>query len=62
MKRSNVQEQPDLFNSVPAPPGLATLQRHRDELVELLGRLLFEVVQDPSVIATKESGHEQDQP
>jgi hypothetical protein len=61
MKRSNVQEQADLFSSLPAPAGLATLQHHRDELVDLLGRLLLEVVQGPSATAAKESGHEQDQ-
>jgi hypothetical protein len=61
MKRSNAQEQPDLFSSVPAPPGLTTLQHHRDELVDLIGRLLWEVIQGPSSTATKESSHEQDQ-
>ena len=61
MKRSNVQEQADLFSNVPAPPGLTTLQNHRDELVDLIGRLLWEVVQGPTAAAPKENGHEQDQ-
>ena len=61
MKRSNIQEQADLFSNVPAPPGLTTLQHHRDELVDLIGKLLWEVVQDPTATAPKENGHEQDQ-
>ena len=36
MKRSNVQEQADLFSSVPAAPALTSLQLHHDELVDLL--------------------------
>ena len=61
MKRGNVQEQADLFSNVPAPPGLATLQHHRDELVDLISRLLREVVQGPTATASKGNGHEQDQ-
>lgn len=61
MKRSNVQEQADLFSNASAPPGLATLQQHRDELVDLIGRLLWEVVQGPTATARKENDHEQDQ-
>ena len=61
MKDRNVQEQADLFSSVPAPPGLATLQNHRDELIDLIGRLLREVVQGPTATSSKENGHEQDQ-
>ena len=60
MKRSNVQEQVDLFSSVPAPPGLTTLQHNRDDLIDLIGRLLWEVVQGPTAIATKERSHERD--
>lgn len=60
MKRSNVQEQVDLFSSVPAPPGLTTLQNCRDELVDLIGRLLQEVVQGPTATPSKGNGHEQD--
>ena len=61
MKRSNVQEQVDLFSSVPAPPALTTLQHQRDDLVVLVGRLLWEVVQGPTATASKENNHEQDQ-
>lgn len=61
MKHGNVQEQADLFSSVPAPPGLATLQSHRNEIIDLIGRLLREVVQGPTATPSKENGHEQDQ-
>lgn len=60
MKRSNVQEQADLFSSAAAPPGLTTLQHHRDELIDLIGRLLWEVVQGPAAVANKEPSDEQD--
>ena len=60
MKRNNVQEQADLFSSVPAPPGLTTLRHHRDELIDLIDRLLWEVVQGPAAVANKERSHEQD--
>lgn len=61
MKRSNVQEQADLFSNGPVPPALTTLTNHRDELVVLIGRLLWEVVQGPTATASKENNHEQDQ-
>lgn len=61
MERSNVQEQADLFRNAPAPPGLTTLQHHRDELVELIGRLLWEVIQGPNATARRGNSHEQDQ-
>jgi hypothetical protein len=61
MMHSNVQEQADLFSSVTAPPVLTTLQHHRDELVDLIGRLLWEVVHGPSAAAREENSHEQDQ-
>lgn len=61
MKHSNAQEQADLFSNVPAPPALATLQLHHDELVDLVSRLLWEVVQGPTTQASKENAHEQDQ-
>jgi hypothetical protein len=61
MKHSNVQEQSDLFSNVPAPPALATLQLHHDELVDLISRLLWEVVRGPTAQASGENAHEQDQ-
>lgn len=61
MKRSNVREQTDLFSNLAAPPAMMTLQVHHDELVDLIGRLLREVVQDPTTQASKENAREQDQ-
>ena len=61
MQRSNAQEQTDLFSNVSAPPAMATLQLHHDELVDLTSRLLWEVVQGPTAQASRENAHEQDQ-
>ena len=61
MKRCSVQKQSDLFSNVTAPPALTSLQEHHDELVDLLGRLLWEVVQSANSQASKESDHEQNQ-
>ena len=63
MKRSSLSVQCDLFSSVPAPPALTSLQLHHDELVELLGRLLWEVAHSSiNETMTQESRDEQDQP
>jgi hypothetical protein len=61
MRRSNEQEQNDLFSNLPAPPAMTTLQLHHDELVDLIARLLREVVQVGSTQASQENAHEQDQ-
>lgn len=60
MSRTNPSVQRDLFSNVAPPPALTSLQLQHDELVELLSRLLWEVVQatDPSM---KETSDEQDQ-
>jgi len=60
MKTSSVPVQCDLFDSVPVTPVLAIPQHHRDELVELLSRLLWQVVQGADEATTQESPHEQD--
>ena len=60
MKGSNVSVQSDLFSSLPAPPGVTSLQSHHGELVELISKLLQEVVQDPQAQAVEEKDHEQD--
>jgi hypothetical protein len=60
MKRSNLQDQPDLFSDVSAPPALRTLQIHYDELVNLISKLLQEVILDTTSQASKEDAHEQD--
>ena len=41
MKTSSVPVQCELFANVPAVATLGILQRHHDELVELLSRLLW---------------------
>lgn len=62
MKSSHLPVQRDLFNSVPAPPALAGLQSHHDELLELLSQLLWDVAHSSTeMIKTQENGHEQDQ-
>ena len=48
MKRNRVTAQADLFNNVPAPPAFTNSHPRHDELVELLAKLLREVVQIPS--------------
>ena len=54
--------QTDLFDAAMAPAPLASLQRHRDELVELLSQLLWQVVSRPDVAQRLEDDDEQDQP
>lgn len=61
MKPSHLPVQRDLFNSVPAPPALAGLQSHHDELLELLSQLLWDVAHSAEMIKSLENGHEQDQ-
>jgi hypothetical protein len=61
MKRSNVEKQSELFSNVPAPPAMTTLQLHHNELIDLVGRVLWEVVRGPSTWTSKENDHEQDQ-
>ena len=61
MKHATAQEQTDLFSNAPAPPALATLQLHHDELVDLISRLLWQVVQGPTNQVCTENAHEQDQ-
>jgi hypothetical protein len=60
MKRCSVRGQSDLFNNATAPPALTGLQG-TDELVDLLSRLLWEVVQGAKSQANKEGDHDQDQ-
>ena len=60
MKRSNPAVQNDLFSSVPAPPAIANLELHHDELEELLSRLLWQVASSPDPIQPQESRDEQD--
>ncbi len=61
MKRSKVQEQADLFSNEATPVVLTALQHNRDELVDLISRLLWEVVQGPTATTSRGNAHEQDQ-
>lgn len=61
MKPSRVSTQSDLFSSERAPPAVTSLQRHRDDLINLLSSLLQEVVQDPLAQTMEEKDHDQDQ-
>lgn len=54
--------QTDLFDAAPAPPPLTSLQLHRDELVELLSQLLWQVASRVDVAQRLEDDDEQDQP
>ena len=58
MSRSKEPVQADLFTSMPAPPVSAPIHLHHAELVSLLSRLLWEVVQVRAALATKEIVHE----
>jgi hypothetical protein len=61
MKRNSVAVQADLFNNVPAPPAFSNSHPRHDELVELLAKLLREVVQIPLEQTQIEGGsHDQD--
>lgn len=53
--------QTDLFDAATAPAPLTSLQLHRDELVELLSQLLWEVVRHVDIAQRLESDDEQDQ-
>jgi hypothetical protein len=53
--------QPDLFDAAAAPAPLTSLQLHRDELVELLSQLLWQVARHADVAQQLEDDNEQDQ-
>lgn len=52
----------DLFGSNPSVPALTSLQLHHDELVELLGRLLWQVASGLNEATPEDDRDEQDQP
>lgn len=56
--RPRPQVQADLFSSPPA--SLRSLQLHQDELIELVSRLLWQVVHGAHAGPTRESRDEQD--
>ena len=53
--------QPDLFDATAAPAPLTSLQLHRDELVELLSQLLWQVARHADIAQQLEIEDEQDQ-
>ena len=54
--------QSDLFGTASAPAPLKSLQLHRDELVDLLSQLFWQVVRQADVAQCPEDDDEQDQP
>lgn len=54
--------QTDLFDAATAPAALTSLQLHREELVELLSQLLWQVARRVDVAQRREDDDEQDQP
>ena len=53
--------QTDLFDAAAAPAPLTSLQLHRDELVELLSQLLWQVASHADSAQRLEDDNEQDQ-
>jgi hypothetical protein len=53
--------QADLFDAAAAPAPLTSLQLHRDELVELLSQLLWQVARHADIAHRLENDDEQDQ-
>jgi hypothetical protein len=59
--RTRPLAQTDLFDAATAPTRLASLQVHRDELVELLSQLLWQVASQADVAQQPEDDDDQDQ-
>jgi hypothetical protein len=53
--------QTDLFDAAAAPAPLTSLQLHRDELIELLSQLLWQVARHADIAQQLENDDEQDQ-
>jgi hypothetical protein len=60
--RAHPLVQTDLFDTATVPARLTGLQLHRDELVELLSRLLWQVATQADAVQHLEDDDEQDQP
>jgi hypothetical protein len=60
--RSHPLMQRDLFEAAAVPAPLTSLQLHRDELVELLSQLLWQVARHADIAERAEDDDEQDQP
>ena len=61
-RRARPPVQTDLFGTASAPAPLTNLQLHRDELVDLLSQLLWQVVRQSDVAEHPEDDDEQNQP
>lgn len=62
LPRVRLPVQSDLFGTAPAPAPLKSLQLHRDELVDLLSQLFWQVVRQADVAQRPKDDDEQDQP
>lgn len=60
--RARALVQTDLFDAATAPAALTSLQLHRDELVELLSQLLWNVASQADAAQQLEDDNEQGQP
>jgi hypothetical protein len=60
--RARLLLQSDLFDGAAAPAPLTSLQLHRDELVDLLSQLLWQVASRADAAQRPEDDDEQDQP
>ena len=61
-QRARPLVQTDLFDAAPAPARMTSLQQQRDELVELLSQLLWQVASQADAAQRLEDDDEQDQP
>lgn len=59
--RARPPMQTDLFDAGASPAPLRSLQLHRDELVELLSQLLWQVARHADIAQRLEGDNEQDQ-
>jgi hypothetical protein len=60
--RARLLLQTDLFDAGASPAPLTSLQLHRDELVDLLSQLLWQVASQADTAQRLEDDDEQDQP
>lgn len=61
LRRARPPMQTDLFGTASAPAPLTSLLLHRDELIDLLSQLLWQVVRQADAVQRPEDDDEQDQ-
>ena len=61
LPRARPPMQTDLFGTASAPAPLTSLLLHRDELIDLLSQLLWQVVRQADAVQRPEDDNEQDQ-